>query len=286
MFGYIRTDKPELKIKDFDKYRAYYCGLCRKLKQKYGLTAQLMLNYDMVFLILLLSGLDDCNTKKERHSCMVYPLKHDFLENIYTDYCADMLVILGYFKAKDDFHDERKISGKTFSILLNRAFLKCKSKYPKKTDEIKRNLESLSLLEKSNCSDIEKLSDLSGSVLGEVFKYPKSEWTDELYKTGYYIGRYIYVLDAFDDVEKDIKNNQFNLLIKDFTGLSNETFNKKYELILKQNIAQASKEIEELPIIENIDIIRNIIYSGVWTEFYRINQKRKEEKIKKEKNNE
>ena len=95
MFGYVTIRKDDLKVKDYNKYQAYYCGLCQDIKEAYGKKGQAMLTFDMTFLSILLTGLYECETKEEEHYCFLHPgKKHKCLRNKYTKYCADMNVLL------------------------------------------------------------------------------------------------------------------------------------------------------------------------------------------------
>ena len=108
MFGYVIINKPEMKLKDFDLYRSYYCGLCRDLKESFGFKGQLTLNYDLTFLAILLDGLYEDNTTISECRCIVHPFsKHATRRNEYTDYAADMNVLLTYYQCLDDWKDEK-----------------------------------------------------------------------------------------------------------------------------------------------------------------------------------
>ena len=99
MFGYVTVNKPEIKFKDFDMYRSFYCGLCRELRERYGIPGQISLTYDMTFVVLLLSGVYEPPTQKGTSRCAVHPLKpQPVRRNAITEYCADMNVILSYYK--------------------------------------------------------------------------------------------------------------------------------------------------------------------------------------------
>ena len=108
MFGYVTAYKPEMKMKDFYKYKAYYCGLCHVLEERHGLRGQVTLTYDMTFLVTLLTSLYEPETVHEKHRCMVHPLKeHDMLFNEITEYAADMNIVLTYYHFLDDWKDEK-----------------------------------------------------------------------------------------------------------------------------------------------------------------------------------
>lgn len=108
MFGYIVMNKPEIKFKDFDLYRSFYCGLCRELKSKYGISGQISLTYDMTFVVILLSALYESPTQKGSTRCIIHPVcKQPVRRNTVTEYAADMNVLLTYYKCRDDWEDEK-----------------------------------------------------------------------------------------------------------------------------------------------------------------------------------
>ena len=119
MFGYIVMNKPEIKMKDFDLYRSFYCGLCRELREKYGISGQITLSYDMTFVILLLSGLYEPKTYKGTTRCILHPVrKQPVRKSEVTEYCADMNVLLTYYKCLDDWKDDRKYVKLGYAKLL------------------------------------------------------------------------------------------------------------------------------------------------------------------------
>ena len=127
MFGYVTANEPELKVKDYHKYKAYYCGLCQSLKRQYGSAGQLTLAYDMTFVIILLTSLYESETKAESHRCKMHPLKpQPMLENEITEYAADMNLIMAYYHLEDDWKDEKKVAGLLGSMALKRKELRLK----------------------------------------------------------------------------------------------------------------------------------------------------------------
>ena len=109
MFGYVTICEPELKVKDLRKYKAYYCGLCRNLKDEYGFMGQMTLTYDMTFAVILLSSLYESIAEVEMHRCKVHPVKKQpMLRNKITSYAAAMNVLLAYYHMEDDWQDDRK----------------------------------------------------------------------------------------------------------------------------------------------------------------------------------
>lgn len=146
MFGYITICKPELKIKDFEKYKACYCGLCQELKERYGLAGQMTLTYDMTFLILLLTSLYELRTEEERHRCRVHPAKRQrMLRNSLTSYAADMNLLLAWYHLKDDWADERKVSSLAAGGLLKKKAERIAERYRRQARVFEAALGELSL---------------------------------------------------------------------------------------------------------------------------------------------
>ena len=138
-------------------------------------------------------------------------------------------------------------------------------------------LEQLSDLEKKEEKDIDQVSGIFGKIMAEIFVYQEDVWADTLRKMGFYFGKFIYILDAYDDVEADLKNGNYNPFSKRFKI---KGFEDEVQQLLIMMLAEACREFEKLPIIIYGDILRNILYSGVWVRFEAITRKRREEQEK------
>lgn len=276
MFGYVIINKPELKIKDYECYQEYYCGLCQALKHNHGIKSQLTLNYDLNFVGILLTSLYETQDSIKTIRCPIHPLtKKKVRTNKYFDYVSDMNIVLAYYKLEDNVLDDHDFKSKAFKSLLSKEFKKVLAKYPDKVLNIKENLDKIHVLEKDNNLDLDKISGLFGKIMADILVYQDDIFKDDLSKMGFYLGKYIYLIDAYEDVEKDIEDNSYNPFKERFKedGFDDYCFN-----ILEMMISKSSFYFEKLPIIENVDILRNIIYSGIWTKFELIKKKRLEEK--------
>ena len=265
MFGYVLVNKPELKIREFENYRSYYCGLCHQLKEDYGTFGRMTLNYDMTFLVMLLSDLYDAEDKEECSRCVVHPTrKHCHRRNRITEYCSDMCILLSYYKCADDWNDEKKLSKWFLSKILKRKCAKVKKKYPQKAEFIESRLNMLSIVESSKVIHIDRAARVFGEIMGEVFVYEDDMWKEDLYKIGFYLGKYIYLLDAYEDIEKDIKSGAYNPFKEIY---QNEDFENQLLKLLILMIGECTDAFERLPLVEHVEILRNILYSGVWVRF-------------------
>lgn len=279
MFGYVVMNKPEIRFKDFDLYRSFYCGLCRELREKYGISGQITLTYDMTFVVVLLSALYEPPTQKGTTRCVIHPVcKQPVRKNAATEYAADMNVLLTYYKCMDDWEDEKKFAALGYGKILQRKNNRLSYRYPEKAEKIRKLLEELSQMEKAGETDIDKMSGCFGRIMEEIFAWKTDVWEGSLRRMGFYLGKFIYILDAYDDVEKDVKNGNYNPFAEKYIM---KGFDEQVRQLLIMMMAQTCREFEKLPIIKYTDILRNILYSGVWCRFEAIVRKRREAGEKK-----
>ncbi|MBQ8803351.1 MAG: hypothetical protein IJZ53_06950 [Tyzzerella sp.] len=265
MFGYVLAHKPELKMREFYKYKAYYCGLCKVLREKYGFLGQITLTYDMTFLVILLTSLYESETKREEHRCVVHPVKKQkMLYNEITEYAADMNIILTYYKLLDDWKDEKSKLSLTGLHALRKTFLELKEKYPEKCEVIRKCLVLLQKCEERGEESVDVTSRYFGKLMAELFVYKQDMWEKPLRRMGFYLGKFIYIMDAYDDVDEDIKQDNYNALIPMYIE---ENFDEKCREMMNYVLAECTREFEKLPCVEDAEILRNILYAGVWDKY-------------------
>ena len=324
MFGYVVVNKPELKFREFDVYRAYYCGLCHSLSKRHGLSGQLTLSYDMTFLVILLSSLYEPEHSVTSKRCIVHPLKRqNIISSEFTDYVADMNVILSYFKCLDDWHDDRSVLKLAYSKLLKKGsigknlnnvhatsdstddgsvaatqpsavddgsvaatqpnsdsnnqnsyftddsghlHISPDYSYKNKIEAISSLLDELGTREKMNETNVDVVAGLFGKIMQILFVPFDDIYAKGLGRMGFYLGKFIYIMDAFDDVEEDVKKGRYNVFSNCYTDPDFETHVKD---MLTMMMAECSDSFEMLPAVDNADILRNILYSGVWNSYER-----------------
>lgn len=260
MFGYVTINKMELKFKEYYSYKGYYCGLCKCLKTKYSNKSRMTLNYDMTFLILLLSSLYEPANKSYNERCMVHPSKKQLIiQNEITEYAASMNIILSYYNMLDNWQDDKDY--KSFAVMkaLSSEFKKASKELQDKACIIKDKLQNISKLEKEKSDDIDAVSNEFGYLMEEIFVYKKDEWEKNLRKIGFYLGKFIYYLDAYEDMKKDEENNSYN----PFNNLETDDKEQYAKELLMLNLSFLSDEIEKLPLVQDKGTIDNIIYSGI-----------------------
>ena len=324
MFGYVVVNKPELKFREFDVYRAYYCGLCHSLSKRHGLSGQLTLSYDMTFLVILLSSLYEPEHSVTSKRCIVHPIKRqNIISSEFTDYVADMNVILSYFKCLDDWHDDRSVLKLAYSKLLKKGsigknlnnvhatsdstddgsvaatqpsavddgsvaatqpnsdsnnqnsyftddsghlHISPDYSYKNKIEAISSLLDELGTREKMNETNVDVVAGLFGRIMQILFVPFEDIYAKGLGRMGFYLGKFIYIMDAFDDVEDDVKKGHYNVFSNCYTDPDFETHVKD---MLTMMMAECSDAFEMLPAVDNADILRNILYSGVWNSYER-----------------
>lgn len=265
MFGYIAIYEPELKMKDYRKYRAYYCGLCQALKKRYGSIGQMTLSYDMTFVILLLHSLYESEVKQTEGRCKMHPLKkRPFLQCEATEYAADMNMVLSYYHLKDDWEDERKLKGGIGAAALKGKIQRLEKQYPRQCRVISTELEEISCCEKESSTDIDRVSGCFGRIMEEVLVWREDQWEQRLRQLGFFLGKYIYLMDAYEDLEKDSEKGLYNPLKKLKDRPDYEEYCKN---MLCMMMAECSAAFEGLPCLQDEDILRNILYEGVWNRY-------------------
>ena len=274
MFGLVRPYMNDLTEEEKARYKAVYCGLCRALNEKYGLAGRMGLNYDMTFLIILLDSLYEPQEQTKEAFCPPHPVKkHRETKSEFTDYAADMTVALTYYKALDDWMDEGSKTGKVYSGLLKRSYQQVKERWPRQCEAIEKSLDALNEVEKNEAAQPERAADLSGRMLADIFAVKEDFFQRQMAGLGYFLGKFIYMMDAAIDYEDDRKKGCYNPL----NGM-NVTPEEALE-ILRQPMGQAAEAFEALPLIQDANLMRNILYSGVWQTYnYEMSKKQNETK--------
>ena len=262
MFGYVTICKEHLSEEGFKTFQSYYCGLCREIGRRCSHAARLGLSYDITFLAIILSSLDTDGETNTRRCFMKMGKKHECVENDRAVmYAADMGVILTYLKLLDDWHDEKSIKVLCEMQLFRGAVKKAKSRYPKTYDGIKTCLDKLSALEKEKCGSVDETADCFAKILEVLFT--PDFITDEAQRRslawlGYNVGRWIYIIDAYNDLEKDRKNGSYNPFIyAEGAELSRISESLTFTL---ENAASAYNLLE---IKRNSEVTEHILYTAL-----------------------
>ena len=260
MLGYVSVSKDQLSESELEVYRGYYCGVCKSMS-RYGQFPRFALTYDSVFLALILAALDDKKEEITQEHCIVHHIKKNPVvrHSAAIDYAADMLLLLAYYNFLDDKRDEHMLRGTVGEHALKKSYERLSVKHPRVSSEIEWGIEDLAELEKEKSENLDKTSGAFGAILGSVFTgYLEDESVNRILgELGYNLGRWIYVMDALDDLEDDRKSGSYNPLIYRLGG------KEGIEDTLYNYLGRVSAAIDLLDIKKNKGIIDNVVLLGL-----------------------
>lgn len=266
MFGYVAADRAALTEAQMQRYRGCYCGLCRAIGRSYGLVQRAALNYDMTFLVLLLSSLYEPVEQAGEGRCAVHPFqRHGFWQTAATDYGAAMNIALAYYSCVDNWRDDRSVASFFESRLFRSSALAVLDAYPRQAAAVEACLNTLDEIEAAGLQEPDLGANAFGALMGELFLWKEDRWSPLLRQMGQALGRFIYLMDAVLDLPADQKKGRYNPLTQlAAEGRSREDFQPMLTLL----IGECTEAFELLPLVQDVDLLRNILYSGVWTRYY------------------
>jgi hypothetical protein len=270
MFGYVLPCKMELKVRDYEKFKAYYCGLCHTIKSEFGNIPRAALNYDMAFLAILLDSLNENKLNAKKITCALHPLtkKLIIVDNDPLKYAALCNIVLTYYKLIDNINDDNSMKSKAAYIMLKKHIKdNTLNKYISNSLNMLYNMEKAAY--KYSIDEISHaFADLTGYIISDYIK-EETDYKETLYWLGYNLGKWIYIIDAWDDLEKDMKNNKFNLInvLYNKENLNYEQLKEKAEesidFILTACASSCLDFLSNLPIRKNQELLYNILELGL-----------------------
>ncbi len=264
MFGFVTANYKELNKEQQARYTAVYCGICRQIQDGQSNLSRLSLSYDMAFLALLLMSLYEPEEEGGKRACLMHPLRpRPWVCNPYIRYSADMNVALAYFSCLDNWLDDRSLPAKAMAGILKPHCGTIAGRYPRQWSAMEESLRELASLEKENCTSIDGPANCFGRLMAELLVYDEDLWAEELRSLGFWLGRFVYLADAVADYDKDLRKGKYNPFLAAQTG-KNWPLWQEY-LVL--SMAKATEHFQRLPLVQDKDILNNILYSGVWTNF-------------------
>lgn len=275
MLGYVTTEKQELKMREYEIYRGYYCGVCKSIGKRYGQIPRMALSYDAAFLALVLASLNDEPDLATKEHCLIHPIKKNTtIRNEAIDYAADVMLILAWHKLQDDVNDDKKASAKAALLLMKPIYKKIRMNRGPLSDEIARDLQAMSQLEKAKSNNLDQVSETFAKILETVFiAGPAAKNQDSqrvLGRLGYHLGKWIYLMDAWDDLEDNIKDGAYNPLVYRYeydAVESPEAFRERIKSTCEWHLlvccGEMGKALDLLEINKNSGIIENIVYLGL-----------------------
>ncbi len=288
MFGYIRPFKPHMRYYEYEIYNSFYCGLCKNLGKKYGLLFKLMLSYDFAFLGILYNSYNfKCNTI-ERQRCIIHPFKKRAClcctNNL--DYTSAAAVISVYHKICDEIQDRGAIASLFFRIMrrfMKKSYIRASEKLPSIAEKIEHYMKMQIKIEEEKISSIDLACEPTAQIMAAIAENISDNDNDKknLSQFAYHLGRFIYIADAYDDIERDQKKGNYNPLLLNFDDISQA---KQFALQnINMSLGEAAEYYVKLNLTKFRSITDNIVYLGM-PNFRAMNKKeiRKNRKAKVE----
>ena len=279
MFCYIKTDKPEMKIKEYEAYRGLYCSLCKAMGKHFGLFSRLTLSYDITFLLLVRLSFTGTLPSFESGRCPFNPTKKcSYCCNTDEElrYASAVSMMMFYHKVRDNISDSGFFKRLAMYLLLPWAkvkYNKARKMYPQVADIIEESMNRQAHTENKNTVITDEAAHSSADALGKITAYNINDSDGNIYRFGYGVGKWVYLTDAFDDIGKDIKSGSYNVFVNKYNLTSSELSDE-----IKEDIAGVINMSGGMFVTayENINskylaaIIENIIYEGMHKSIDRI----------------
>ena len=273
MFGYIKTFKPELKIREFTTYKAFYCGLCYNLGKSFGPVARLTLSYDFTFLSMLFASVSDEEAIFEECRCCVNPFKkvHMCKNGVSQAFSANVAAIMIYYRLLDNIQDSGFFKKLGWYMLLpyaGHAYKKAASALPEASSFAKEMMERQKEVEIKKSPSIDEACEPSAAAMAGILALLSDKPGEKrvLERLGYLMGRYVYMCDAIDDFEDDKKSGNYNPLVIKYLQDSNknsEDFFAAAKQSLYMTVGEIAKTCDLLDKSRYESIISNIIHLGL-----------------------
>ena len=262
MFGYVQANARELTPEEKKRYGAVYCGVCRRIREQSGSLSRLGLRYDIAFLSTLLMSLYEPEEISGRNACHLHPItRRPWVDCEFVRYGADMNVALAYYNCLDDWQDDAKPAARAMAAVFGKNMPRIEESYPRQCGAIAGCIEALSRLEQENCPSPDETANCFGRLMAELFVVREDFWSPTLRELGFHLGRFIYLLDAAADFEKDKKHGKYNPYLA--MGMEKADW-ARWEDYLVLTMAKCTESYERLPLVQDKDILDNVLYSGVW----------------------
>lgn len=276
MFGYVKTDMPYMYVKDTTLYKAMYCGLCKGIGCACGTKGRLVLNYDLTFLSVLAHNLMDLDVKIEKQRCIIHHIRKRpvAVPDELTERIGALNVILAYHKLNDDVLDSGK--GKVARKFFKSSYKKAKLKEPEFDKIVENRYKDLVAYEKTGGDSVDISADPFGNMMSEVMSVLLGDnCTENVKQLAYELGKWIYLIDALDDFDKDKKKNNFNVFIN-----ADKSIGSKQEFIAKNKeqliftfgsiLSKIASLATSLEYKFNHDLTDNVLLRGLRAETQRI----------------
>lgn len=270
MFGFIRPVKPELRVKEADRFQQVYCGLCHAIRSRYGRFYTLFLSYDMTFFALVAGCGEEETPPPCKKRCDAHPLckRACAAPDAALETAADMSVLLVYHKMQDSVQDDtgiKRLLARLLCRIGRRGYERARARLPEADREMVQALADLQTLERENCDSMDRPADASARLTAAVVPRTGDARERVLRQMFYHIGRWLYLLDAAADVKEDMEHENYNPVVRRYALRTPELSEIKepLERTLERSLADVCLACDLLDAKRDDGLIRNIIFLGM-----------------------
>ena len=271
MFGYVLPDKPNMFMKDYALYRAFYCGLCKSIGKKCSEVMRFTTNYDITFLNVLYHAIFDQDVVIKEETCVLGPFKKKPIvqDDELTQIIIDVNNILGHYKCVDDIKDNKSASKWMFDkMILKKHYKRAKVNLEVIDKLVSNGYEKLRELEKKECKSVDIVADPFANIMKGIAKELfKDKYNDSIGDMMYALGKWVYVVDAIDDIDDDYNGKKFNLFLFDYEYIDKKTFliekHDDLEFILKNCYKTIVDNFNNLKVKKYEGVLTNILWYGI-----------------------
>jgi len=270
-------DKPNLYMKDYAAYRAYYCGLCHQIGRCQGQCMRLLVNYDVTFLSILLHGLRKEEPEIRQKACVLNPFKKKPVvwDTPTMRQMVQLNALLVDFKCRDDIADGGKKGKKTLRRLLGRQVKKATEALPDVAAILDKAFAEQCAVEKSKAASWHMAADPFGEAMRSIIRVLADQYyTGELGMIGYLLGQYVYLMDALDDYDDDLGKKHYNPLALQYGAKDKATLLQQHgealDAEVRQLIALVKENYRQIPIFGTEGIVTNTLWMGLWARYLQV----------------
>ena len=272
MFGYIKTARDDLRVREYEYYRASYCGLCRAMGKCTGQCSRMLLSYDFAFLVNMRMALTGEKPTFQKRRCIMHPFHPRMMMELNDQlrYCADATAILAYEKCRDDIADERgwrRLKARLRRLYVASAYRCARKRLPALADSVRAHLSRLSEKEKEKRPSVDEVALIFGDLLADIVSFGLDDSTARIARRiGRQTGRFIYMVDALDDLADDARKQRFNPFLLLFGGEPAPEEKQSIEAALVSCLADMETAFDLIDHEKDptrYEILKNILYLGM-----------------------
>ena len=271
MFGYVRADTPYLYVKDDTLYHAMYCGLCKGIGKVCGNAARMGLSYDVTFLSVLLHNIAGQDVKIEKQHCLTHCIRTRQMAEVdeLTQKLGALNTILVYYKIQDDIQDGDK--GKARKLWFQGGFKRAKKRYPQIEQIVRENMSAQSQTERAQTESIDRAADATATMIAEFSHYALGDKSTANTRNLFYaIGKWIYLIDALDDYDKDKKKGAYNPFIRAFNEENKRALlegknGDEVRFVFHSLFSDIRENMSQIRFLFNRDLVDNVLLRGLPT---------------------